>query len=142
MQVMYQQVNGIKAIQQFKECLFSKNKGPSPLLVEQCFRIQETIFATIFVWLQDCKEDNASRRIYKLLMQVHSECRQTVTMIEETGAVIREIRDLEEQVRLNHHFHKFSGQSWLRPGVTNIQFSISHVFYFLLLIFSRASSFL
>lgn len=110
--------------------MFSKNKGPSPLLVEQYFSKQETIFATIFVWLQDCKEDNASRRIYKLLMQVHSECRQTVTMIEETGAVIREIRDLEEQVRLNHHFYKFSGQSWLRSGVTNMTFSISHVFIY------------
>lgn len=110
--------------------MFSINKGPSPLLVEQYFRKQETIFSTIFVWLQDCKEDNASRRIYKLLMQVHSECRQTVTMIEETGAVIREIRDLEEQVRFNHHFFKFSGQSWLKSGVTNMTLSISRVFNF------------
>lgn len=53
--------------------------------------------------LQDCKEDNASRKIYKLLMQVHAECRQTVAMIEETGAIVREIRDLEEQVSLVCH---------------------------------------
>ncbi|XP_054266958.1 coiled-coil domain-containing protein 22-like [Macrosteles quadrilineatus] len=49
---------------------------------------------------RDCKQDNASRKIYKLLMQLHSECRQVVEMIEETGATVREIRDLEEQIEV------------------------------------------
>lgn len=61
--------------------------------------------------LQDCKQDNASRKVYKMLMQLDVECRQIVSMIEEAGATVREIRDLEEQVV----FHYITGMlhfSW------------------------------
>ncbi|XP_046673065.1 coiled-coil domain-containing protein 22 homolog [Homalodisca vitripennis] len=50
--------------------------------------------------LQDCAKENSSRKIYKLLIQLHSDCEQVVAMIEETGAIVREIRDLEEQIEV------------------------------------------
>ncbi|KAG8333084.1 Coiled-coil domain-containing protein 22 [Homalodisca vitripennis] len=49
---------------------------------------------------RDCAKENSSRKIYKLLIQLHSDCEQVVAMIEETGAIVREIRDLEEQIEV------------------------------------------
>lgn len=49
---------------------------------------------------RDAKTNEASRRAYKLLATLHSDCSELVTMVEETGATLREIRDLEEQVWL------------------------------------------
>ncbi|XP_046688253.1 coiled-coil domain-containing protein 22-like, partial [Homalodisca vitripennis] len=36
---------------------------------------------------RDCAKENSSRKIYKLLIQLHSDCEQVVAMIEETGAI-------------------------------------------------------
>lgn len=47
---------------------------------------------------RDAKKDEVSRRAYKLLATLHSDCSELVQMVEETGAIIREIRDLEEQI--------------------------------------------
>nr|CAD7394719.1 unnamed protein product [Timema cristinae] len=47
---------------------------------------------------RDAKRDETSRRAYKLLATLHSDCSEVVQMIEETGATVREIRDLEEQI--------------------------------------------
>lgn len=44
-------------------------------------------------------------------MQLHSECRQVVEMIEETGAVVREIRDLEEQVSFTLNILKLNSKT-------------------------------
>ena len=55
------------------------------------------------VWLnhlQDAKRDEVSRRAYKLLATLHSDCSELVKMVEETGANVRESRDLEDQVIL------------------------------------------
>lgn len=50
---------------------------------------------------KDAKSNEASRKAYKLLATLHSDCAELVTLVEETGATVREIRDLEEQVRRN-----------------------------------------
>ncbi|XP_069703325.1 coiled-coil domain-containing protein 22 homolog [Periplaneta americana] len=47
---------------------------------------------------RDAKKDETARRAYKLLATLHSDCGELVQMVEETGATIREIRDLEEQI--------------------------------------------
>jgi hypothetical protein len=52
------------------------------------------------IWFQDAKRDETARRAYKLLATLHSDCSELVQMLEETGATVREIRDLEEQVML------------------------------------------
>ncbi|XP_012254976.2 coiled-coil domain-containing protein 22 homolog isoform X2 [Athalia rosae] len=47
---------------------------------------------------KDAKTNDASRKAYKLLATLHSDCGELVTLVEETGATVREIRDLEEQI--------------------------------------------
>lgn len=47
---------------------------------------------------RDARTNEASRRAYKLLATLHSDCSELVGLVEETGATVREIRDLEEQV--------------------------------------------
>lgn len=49
---------------------------------------------------RDAKTSEASRKAYKLLATLHSDCSELVTLVEETGTTLREIRDLEEQVSL------------------------------------------
>ncbi|KAJ1530455.1 hypothetical protein ONE63_005357 [Megalurothrips usitatus] len=50
------------------------------------------------VIFRDAKRDDVSRRAYKLLATLHSECSELVKMVEETGACVRESRDLEDQI--------------------------------------------
>ncbi|XP_063979789.1 coiled-coil domain-containing protein 22 [Diachasmimorpha longicaudata] len=47
---------------------------------------------------RDAKSNEASRRAYKLLATLHSDCSELVNLVEETGTTLREIRDLEEQI--------------------------------------------
>ncbi|KAH0949806.1 hypothetical protein HN011_010228 [Eciton burchellii] len=47
---------------------------------------------------RDARTNEASRKAYKFLATLHSDCSELVNLVEETGATIREIRDLEEQV--------------------------------------------
>lgn len=47
---------------------------------------------------RDARTNEASRKAYKLLATLHSDCNELVSLVEETGATVREIRDLEEQV--------------------------------------------
>lgn len=47
---------------------------------------------------RDAKANEASRKAYKLLATLHADCGELVKLVEETGATIREIRDLEEQI--------------------------------------------
>ncbi|CAK9811512.1 Coiled-coil domain-containing protein 22 [Anthophora plagiata] len=47
---------------------------------------------------RDARINEASRKAYKLLATLHSDCSELVGLVEETGATIREIRDLEEQI--------------------------------------------
>ncbi|XP_076761464.1 coiled-coil domain-containing protein 22 homolog [Xylocopa sonorina] len=46
---------------------------------------------------RDARTNEASRKAYKLLATLHSDCSELVSLVEETGATVREIRDLEEQ---------------------------------------------
>ncbi|KAG7203758.1 hypothetical protein KM043_013782 [Ampulex compressa] len=47
---------------------------------------------------RDARTNEASRKAYKLLATLHSDCSELVNLVEETGATVREIRDLEEQI--------------------------------------------
>ncbi|XP_076231002.1 coiled-coil domain-containing protein 22 homolog isoform X2 [Calliopsis andreniformis] len=60
--------------------------------VERSFTVvDELIF-------RDARTNEASRKAYKLLATLHSDCNELVSLVEETGATVREIRDLEEQI--------------------------------------------
>lgn len=47
---------------------------------------------------RDARTNETPKKAYKLLATLHSDCSDLVDLVEETGAIIREIRDLEEQV--------------------------------------------
>ncbi|RZF40303.1 hypothetical protein LSTR_LSTR013245 [Laodelphax striatellus] len=47
---------------------------------------------------RDAKRDETSKNAYIMLAKLHSEFGELVAMVEENGAIVREIRDLEEQI--------------------------------------------
>lgn len=47
---------------------------------------------------QNAKKDEPSKRAYKYLATLHSDCRDLIALVEETGQVTREIRDIEDQI--------------------------------------------
>lgn len=47
---------------------------------------------------QTAKKDEPSKKAYKLLATLHSNCGDLIQMVNETGQVEREIRDLEDQI--------------------------------------------
>uniref|UniRef100_A0A8D3D1U6 Coiled-coil domain-containing protein 22 n=1 Tax=Scophthalmus maximus TaxID=52904 RepID=A0A8D3D1U6_SCOMX len=47
---------------------------------------------------KDAKKDESVRKSYKYLAALHENCNQLIQTIEETGTILREIRDLEEQI--------------------------------------------
>lgn len=48
---------------------------------------------------QTAKKDEPSKKAYKLLATLHSNCGDIIQMVNETGQVEREIRDLEDQIK-------------------------------------------
>ena len=44
------------------------------------------------------KKDDFGRRAYKLLVTLHTDCGDLVSLVQETGAIMREVRDLEDQI--------------------------------------------
>lgn len=48
--------------------------------------------------LQTAKKDEPSKKAYKLLATLHSNCGDFIQMVNEIGLVEREIRDLEDQI--------------------------------------------
>jgi len=47
---------------------------------------------------KNAKKDEASKKAYKHLANLHSTCEGLVRAVEETGSLLREIRELEEQI--------------------------------------------
>lgn len=47
---------------------------------------------------QNAKKDELSKKAYKLLATLHSDCVELIQMVQDTGNVQREIRDLEDQI--------------------------------------------
>lgn len=47
---------------------------------------------------QNAKKDELSKKAYKLLATLHSDCVQLIQMVQDTGNVQREVRDLEDQI--------------------------------------------
>lgn len=52
----------------------------------------------IDIHFQTAKKDEPSKKAYKLLATLHSNCGDLIQMVNETGQVEREIRDLEDQI--------------------------------------------
>lgn len=48
--------------------------------------------------LQNAKRDEHSKRAYKFLATLHSDCSDLIALVRETGGIMREVRDIEDQI--------------------------------------------
>lgn len=60
-----------------------------------CHPIQKRFFFSV---PQNAKRDEHAKAAYKNLATVHADCADLVRLAEETGAIVREIRELEDQI--------------------------------------------
>lgn len=51
-----------------------------------------------FLFQQTAKRDEHTKKAYKLLATLHADCGDLVTLVQETGSVMREVRDIEDQI--------------------------------------------
>lgn len=61
-------------------------------------KLERTFTVTDELIFRDAKKDEAIRRAYKYLAALHENCSQLVQIVEETGSIVREIRELEDQI--------------------------------------------
>uniref|UniRef100_A0A671VY71 Coiled-coil domain-containing protein 22 n=1 Tax=Sparus aurata TaxID=8175 RepID=A0A671VY71_SPAAU len=61
-------------------------------------KLDRTFAVTDELVFKDAKRDESVRKSYKYLAALHENCNQLIQTIEDTGTILREIRDLEEQI--------------------------------------------
>ncbi|XP_029306966.1 LOW QUALITY PROTEIN: coiled-coil domain-containing protein 22 [Cottoperca gobio] len=61
-------------------------------------KLDRTFAVTDELVFKDAKKDESVRKSYKYLAALHENCYQLIQTIEYTGTILREIRDLEEQI--------------------------------------------
>nr|XP_057906572.1 coiled-coil domain-containing protein 22 isoform X2 [Doryrhamphus excisus] len=61
-------------------------------------KLDRTFAVTDELVFKDAKRDESVRKSYKYLAALHENCSQLIQTIEDTGTILREIRDLEEQI--------------------------------------------
>ncbi|KAH9373543.1 hypothetical protein HPB48_014860 [Haemaphysalis longicornis] len=61
-------------------------------------KLDRTFTVTDELIFKDAKKDEAVRRAYKYLASVHENSNQLLQAVEETGSILREMRDLEDQI--------------------------------------------
>lgn len=61
-------------------------------------KLERTFTVTDELIFRDAKKDEAIRRAYKCLAALHENCSHLVQIVEETGSIVREIRELEDQI--------------------------------------------
>lgn len=61
-------------------------------------KLDRTFAVTDELIFKDAKKDESVRKSYKHLAALHENCNQLIQTIEDTGSILREIRDLEEQI--------------------------------------------
>ncbi|XP_064481357.1 coiled-coil domain-containing protein 22 homolog [Ornithodoros turicata] len=61
-------------------------------------KLDRTFTVTDELIFKDAKKDEAVRRAYKYLAAVHENSNQLLQAVEDTGAILREVRDLEDQI--------------------------------------------
>jgi len=63
-------------------------------------KLDRTFSVTDELIFRDAKKDDAVRKAYKYLAAFHEDCTVLIKTVEETGVIMREIRDLEDQLEL------------------------------------------
>ncbi|KAK2166341.1 hypothetical protein LSH36_40g21002 [Paralvinella palmiformis] len=61
-------------------------------------KLDRTFTVTDELIFKDAKKDETIRKAYKYLASLHQNCTAIIQTVEETGVILREIRDLEDQV--------------------------------------------
>nr|XP_046251880.1 coiled-coil domain-containing protein 22 [Scatophagus argus] len=61
-------------------------------------KLDRTFAVTDELIFKDAKKDESVRKSYKYLAALHENCNHLIQTIEDTGTIMREIRDLEEQI--------------------------------------------
>ncbi len=61
-------------------------------------KLDRTFTVTDELIFKDAKKDEAVRKAYKYLAALHENFDQLIKTVEETGSIVREIRDLEDQI--------------------------------------------
>ncbi|KAM3618241.1 uncharacterized protein V6R79_017882 [Siganus canaliculatus] len=61
-------------------------------------KLDRTFAVTDELVFKDAKKNESVRKSYKYLAALHENCNQLIQTIEDTGTILREIRDLEEQI--------------------------------------------
>lgn len=85
------QKNGIDKILQDTRTLQKELNTITGQLDRQFTVTDDLIFRT-------AKKDEHSKRAYKLLVTLHSDCEELIKLVQDTGAIKREMRDLEDQI--------------------------------------------
>uniref|UniRef100_A0A8C5HBK7 Coiled-coil domain-containing protein 22 n=1 Tax=Gouania willdenowi TaxID=441366 RepID=A0A8C5HBK7_GOUWI len=65
-------------------------------------KLDRTFAVTDELVFKDAKKDESVRKSYKYLAALHENCNQLIQTIEDTGTILREIRDLEEQIEVEN----------------------------------------
>ncbi|CAH3173149.1 unnamed protein product, partial [Porites evermanni] len=63
-------------------------------------KLDRTFAVTDELIFTDAKKDESCRKAYKYLASLHENCKELINSVEETGLILREIRDLEDQADL------------------------------------------
>uniref|UniRef100_A0AAY4DIR3 Coiled-coil domain-containing protein 22 n=1 Tax=Denticeps clupeoides TaxID=299321 RepID=A0AAY4DIR3_9TELE len=61
-------------------------------------KLDRTFAVTDELVFKDAKKEESVRKSYKYLAALHENCTQLIQTIEDTGTIMREVRDLEEQI--------------------------------------------
>ncbi|UJR30176.1 hypothetical protein I4U23_017716 [Adineta vaga] len=63
-------------------------------------KLERTFQVTDSQLFKDAKTDECARRSYKMLVDFHSNCDAIYKIVEDIGVIIREIRELEDQIEV------------------------------------------
>ncbi|XP_069741057.1 coiled-coil domain-containing protein 22 isoform X2 [Narcine bancroftii] len=61
-------------------------------------KLERTFAVTDELVFKDAKRDEVVRKAYKYLAALHENCSHLISTIEDSGTILREVRDLEEQI--------------------------------------------
>lgn len=91
-------VNNIKKQKEEITKILSDTKELQKEINNLTGKLDRTFAVTDELVFKDAKKDESVRKSYKYLAALHENCNQLIQTIEDSGTILREIRDLEEQI--------------------------------------------
>jgi len=78
--------------------ILADNQNTQKLINQISGRIDRTFAIADEVFFKDAKKDDNVRQAYKYLVALHDGCNQLISTVQQTGSIVREIRELEQQI--------------------------------------------